>query len=113
MINIINNAKDAIKENLPENQERLIFITASTSNGHKTLSIKDNAGGVKESIIHNIFEPYFTTKHQSVGTGIGLSMAYQIITEHHKAQLSVQNERYNYHDTRYTGACFTITFKNN
>ena len=110
LINIINNAKDAIKENLPENQERLIFITASTSNGHKTLSIKDNAGGVKESIIHNIFEPYFTTKHQSVGTGIGLSMAYQIITEHHKAQLSVQNERYNYHDTRYTGACFTITF---
>ena len=110
LINIMNNAKDAIKENLPENQERLIFITASTSNEHNTLSIKDNGGGVKESIIHNIFEPYFTTKHQSVGTGIGLSMAYQIITEHHKAQLSVQNERYNYHDTRYTGACFTITF---
>lgn len=57
-----------------------------------------------------IFEPYFTTKHKSVGTGIGLSMAHKIITEQHNASLEVDNETFEYQNQIFTGACFTITF---
>ena len=111
IINILNNAKDAVKENIKENDERIIFISTHKKQNDLILNIKDNGGGIEENIIHNIFEPYFTTKHQSVGTGIGLSMAYQIITEHHKGTIEVTNESYTYEDRAYKGAAFKITFK--
>ncbi|MTV29277.1 HAMP domain-containing histidine kinase, partial [Nitriliruptoraceae bacterium ZYF776] len=78
LINILNNSKDALKENLQNNEEKLIFIETKNINNSLTLKIKDNAGGIPENVINKIFEPYFTTKHKSIGTGIGLSIAYQI-----------------------------------
>ena len=110
LINIINNSKDAIKEKLKENEERLIFIKTKSTNNSFILEIKDNAGGIIESVIDKIFEPYFTTKHKSIGTGIGLSIAHQIITEHHNAHIIASNKTYEYENKTYTGACFTITF---
>ncbi len=74
------------------------------------MTIKDNAGGISNQAMPRIFEPYFTTKHKSVGTGIGLSMAYKIITEQHQASIEASNETFEYQKQTYTGACFTITF---
>ncbi len=111
-INIINNSKDALKENIENEDDRLIFIETKKLND-KTLylSIKDSGKGIKKEFIDKIFEPYFTTKHQSIGTGIGLSMTYQIITEYHQSEIKVSNEKFIYNNKTYTGACFTIIFK--
>ena len=110
IINILNNAKDALKANIPENETRFIFVQTQEIDDHLILTIKDNAGGIPETIMPKIFDPYFTTKHKSVGTGIGLSMAQKIITEQHHALIEANNETYEYNQQIYTGACFKITF---
>jgi len=61
-------------------------------------------------IITKIFEPYFTTKHKSIGTGLGLSMVNQIIREKYNQKLNVYNNNLNYNGKEFTGACFTIVF---
>ena len=109
-INIINNAKDAVKENV-KNDEKLIFINTIKEDSSLIITIKDNGGGIPDNIIHRIFEPYFTTKNKNVGTGIGLSMTYKMITERHNASIDVYNEEYTYNNKNYKGACFKITFK--
>ncbi len=111
LVNIINNAKDAIVSTLVNNEDkRLLFITTKKVSNEIELSIKDNGGGIPEDVLPKIFEPYFTTKHQSVGTGIGLSMAYRILTEHHNATIIATNEKYEYDAKEYKGACLKITF---
>ncbi len=110
-INIMNNAKDAIKEHLKNYDEKLIFINTSKENSSLIITIKDNGGGVPHDIIHRIFEPYFTTKNKSVGTGIGLSMSYKMLVERHNASIDISNEEYIYNNKNYKGACFRITFK--
>ncbi len=110
LINIINNSKDALKENIKTNEMKLLFIETKNIKDHLILEIKDNAGGIPKNIIDKIFEPYFTTKHKSLGTGIGLSITHQIITKHHHANIFVSNETYEYENKIYTGACFTIIF---
>jgi PAS domain S-box-containing protein len=109
-INIINNAKDAISENIVQTSERYIFITLHKVEDGIELIFKDNAGGIKQEVIEHIFEPYFTTKHQSIGTGIGLSMTYGIITQRHNATIKALNETYEYEGKTYTGACFIVNF---
>ena len=112
MINIVNNAKDALDENDSlKNGEKYLSITTRIKKGKKELIFYDNAGGIKKSNINKIFEPYFTTKHQSFGTGIGLSMAYNIISVKHEAKFEVMNYKYTYNNTLQKGAKFTITFK--
>ncbi|MGM0519330.1 MAG: PAS domain S-box protein [Campylobacterota bacterium] len=110
LMNIINNSKDALKENTYNIYRRLILIETNKINEGLVLTIKDNGGGIKEEIMDKIFEPYFTTKHQSVGTGIGLSMVYKILLEHHNAKVSAYNEKFTYEGSTYTGACFKIIF---
>ena len=110
LINILNNAKDALKENVKNSEDKLIFIETKNIQNGLVLNIKDNAGGIPENVIEKIFEPYFTTKHKSIGTGIGLSITDQIITKHHNANITASNETYEYEGKTYTGACFTITF---
>ena len=55
------------------------------------ITIEDNAGGIPNNVLPKIFEPYFTTKHSSVGTGLGLHMSYRIITESLKGKLYAKN----------------------
>ncbi len=107
IMNILNNARD-ILENKDKEYRKLIFIDIYRENNNAILKIKDNGGGVPENIINNIFEPYFTTKHKSQGTGIGLYMSEEIIKKHMKGDLTVSNEQYEYEGKIYTGACFTI-----
>lgn len=89
ILNIINNAKDAMIEMNIKNRE--IFIHTETINEETIVNIEDNAGGIPKDVINNIFDPYFTTKHQSVGTGIGLYMSKRIIEEHFNGKIMVNN----------------------
>ena len=105
-INILNNAKDALVQN--EIKNKFIFIDILQDNDNTIILIKDNASGIKIKPIEKIFEPYFTTKHKSQGTGIGLYMSSEIINKHLNGILRVSNEEFIYDDIKYIGACFKI-----
>jgi len=89
LINIINNSKDAFIINKIEN--RNIIISIYEYNEKIILSLKDSAQGIKKENLSKIFEPYFTTKHKYKGTGIGLYMTHQIITEHMDGLIYAKN----------------------
>ena len=108
LINILNNAKDALEK--VESKRRLIFINVYKNNDEINIEIKDNANGIATDIIDRIFEPYFTTKHKSQGTGIGLYMSEEIVKNHLNGMLTVSNESYIYENINYVGAKFTIKF---
>jgi two-component system, NarL family, sensor histidine kinase EvgS len=110
LINIINNSMDALNENLTSNEDKLIFIDTFEKNNYVCLNIKDNAGGINEDIKQKIFEPYFTTKHESNGTGLGLYMTYSII-EKMDGKIEVSNVNYGYEGHFYKGANFLICLK--
>ncbi|MGB0989426.1 MAG: transporter substrate-binding domain-containing protein [Halarcobacter sp.] len=108
LINIINNSIDALKQ---QQNEKFIFLDVKENEDKKVqIIIKDNAGGIDKNIIDKIFEPYFTTKHQSQGTGLGLYMTYSII-EKANASIKVENCDYTYNKNKYKGVTFTITFQ--
>ena len=106
LMNILNNAKDSLE--LQEVTNKLIFITAYMKEEDFYIEILDNAGGIDDSIIDRVFEPYFTTKHQSQGTGIGLYMSQSIVQKHLHGTIKVVNKTYEYDEMNYTGALFTI-----
>jgi len=98
ILNIINNAKDALIENEIKNGKIEVKTEIVNSNG--IISIQDNAGGISDKVIQRVFEPYYTTKEKSQGTGIGLYMSKIIIENNMKGHLSVFNVN--------NGACFII-----
>jgi len=95
ILNILKNAQDNLNEMKIQNKNLTIFIT------NYTLSISDNGGGIKSDILEKIFDPYFSTKDEKNGTGLGLYMSKLIINDHHQGELSVANID--------DGACFKIT----
>jgi len=101
LLNIINNAKDALIENNIE--DKYIKIDLINENEKIILTVNDNAGGIPEDIISKIFDPYFSTKTQKDGTGLGLYMSKLIIEDHCSGKLSVKNNE--------IGALFIITFE--
>ncbi len=105
LINILNNAKDAL---LGIDDERLIFIDITKDNGKAIIKIRDNAGGIEPSIIEKVFEPYFTTKHQHQGTGIGLYMCQEIINKHMDGYIDISNTEFNHMDRNYKGTLVLI-----
>lgn len=107
LINILNNSKDAL-ESL-ENEEKLIFIDIKRVGSKVYIKIRDNAGGINLDIIEKVFEPYFTTKHQNQGTGIGLYMCQEIIHKHMNGNIEISNVEYEYKNRRYKGALVLIT----
>lgn len=107
-INIFNNAKDALVENNDED-DRYIFISQNTVEDTVIIKFKDNAGGIPVNIIHKIFEPYFTTKHQSQGTGLGLHMTYNFIVDVMAGNIRAHNVSFEYNKQKYSGAEFIIT----
>ena len=109
LLNILNNAKDALVEINKEN--RFIHIKSYKTNKEIIIEIIDNAGGVKEEIIDKIFEPYFTTKHKSQGTGLGLYMTHKIITSSMNGDIKITNTKHTFNDKTFDKcALVKITF---
>ncbi len=106
LINILNNAKDALKDK--DIDTKIVKIAMKKEGKRVVFSIHDNGGGVPKNIISNVFEPYFTTKHKSQGTGIGLYMSHQIITKHMNGIIKVENAPLVYNNSEYYGAKFIV-----
>jgi len=102
ILNIINNARDALFDSDVENKE--IVIKLNYTKGQILINIQDNAGGIPEHIIDKIFDPYFSTKQDKNGTGLGLYMTKMIINEQGNANIFVEN-------IPLYGANFTISMK--
>jgi signal transduction histidine kinase len=85
LLNLFNNAfyaaslpsKGGFKE-----QEPTVLVSTKKINGNVEISVKDNGNGIPQNIIGKIFQPFFTTKPTGEGTGLGLSLAYDIIKAH-------------------------------
>ena len=105
-MNILNNARDALESKTLN--ERFIMIDIFTEDKNVVIKITDSAGGIDENIIDKVFEPYFTTKHKSQGTGIGLYMSEEIITKHMNGKINVYNSNIFYENKTFYGACFCI-----
>ena len=101
LLNIITNAKDILIQREIENPT--ISIEVVQKEDTIMLSVSDNAGGIDETILGKVFDPYFTTKHKSQGTGIGLYMTKMIIENNMEGQIRVENEK--------EGATFVLTLK--
>ncbi|MGB3751033.1 MAG: GAF domain-containing protein, partial [Arcobacteraceae bacterium] len=79
LINIFNNSKDVLNEKEIKNKH--IFLSSSIQDNNALITVKDNGGGIPNDAMPKIFEPYFTTKHKSQGTGLGLHMTYNLIVD--------------------------------
>ncbi len=109
ILNILNNAIDAFDSfDEKEFDKKYIFIDCYTENDFLNIEIKDNAKGIKDEIIDRIFEPYFTTKHQSHGTGIGLYMSQEIVHKHLGGEIEVEKVNFEYKNNNYIGSKFII-----
>ena len=98
ILNILSNAKDIFIErkiNKPS-----IKIEIKSGENYAIVKIEDNAGGIKDEILDKIFEPYFTTRHKTQGTGIGLYMSKNIIERNMDGFINVHNKN--------QGACFIV-----
>ncbi|MFY9090320.1 ATP-binding protein, partial [Arcobacter aquimarinus] len=105
-INIFNNSKDAYEETNQENP--LFFIKTQKQNNQVIIKIKDNAQGIPQNIITKIYEPYFTTKHKSQGTGLGLHMTYKLITDGINGKIDAKNVSFEFENRTEIGVEFKI-----
>ena len=98
LINIISNAKEAFSADI---KNKFLKIRCDKDDRNVYITIADNAGGIKKDLIEKIFDPYFSTKKQKNGTGLGLYVCKIIICEHLNGNLSVENKN--------NGATFTLS----
>ncbi|PHR58553.1 MAG: histidine kinase [Arcobacter sp.] len=89
ILNILRNSEEALMDN--DVKEGKIWVQAHVKDELACICIQDNAGGISEDIINNIFDPYFSTKTKKDGTGLGLYMSKTIIEEHCKGSITVKN----------------------
>jgi len=106
-INIFNNSKDALKEHVETN--RIIIISAFKEDENIVIKFTDNAKGIPLDVLPKVFEPYFTTKHKSQGTGLGLNMTYKFIVDGMNGTIIAENVDFDYKKANYKGAEFTIS----
>jgi len=97
-INILNNAKEALIEKNTDDKE--IKITIDENEAKVITTICDNGGGIDNSIINKIFDPYFSTKSNMNGTGLGLYMSKIIVEKHFQGSITAKNKN--------KGTCLTI-----
>ena len=90
LLNLIGNSKDILSTKT-ELKKKIIHIIAKENKEAILINVIDNGGGIKSDIIPKVFDPYFTTKHKSVGTGIGLYMSKQMVEKHMHGKITVKN----------------------
>lgn len=108
ILNLIFNAKDAFFERSIDNKQLSIF--SDEDENFIYLCVQDNAGGIAESLLERIFEPYFTTKESLNGTGIGLYMSAMILKKSFGGDVRVENI---FQEGKSIGAKFTVIFPKN
>jgi len=107
ILNLFDNTKEAfVHKKIIE--KKYIFITASIKKNTLEFKMKDNAGGIPENVLKRMYEPYFTTKHKSQGTGLGLHMTYNLITNGMNGTIKAETVEYLYNKKKYKGAEFII-----
>ena len=85
MLNLINNAFYAVNEKAKlgaPNYEPRVIVSTKKLDGRVETSVADNGNGIPKNIVDKVFQPFFTTKTTGQGTGLGLSLAYDIIKAH-------------------------------
>jgi two-component system NtrC family sensor kinase len=85
IVNVVNNAFYAVNEKQRQNAngyDPIVIITTAKHNGKVEIKVKDNGNGMSQKILDKIFQPFFTTKPTGQGTGLGLSLAYDIVKAH-------------------------------
>ena len=98
VLNLLNNAFDAVRHA----DGGQITIGSARSDNHVIITVADNGPGIPDDIRQKIFEPFFTTKATGEGTGLGLSLSYDIVTKGHSGTMTVS-------EAPQGGALFTIT----
>ena len=101
ILTLLQNAEDILLDK--QTQNPYIKINTFENEKHLYLQVIDNGGGIPQDIIDKIFDPYFSTKHEKNGTGLGLYFAKSIIENNCDALLTVENNQ--------DEAIFTIRFK--
>lgn len=90
ILNLISNSKDSLMAQQDLETKKILIILKQTRN-NVIISVIDNGGGIKDDIMSKIFDPYFTTKHKSIGTGIGLYMSKQLVEKHMNGKINCKN----------------------
>jgi signal transduction histidine kinase len=93
ILNLLRNAAEAMQENAVKGKEPRISLRVAHEQDTSTvrIEVEDNGPGLDEATRRRVFEPFFTTKPTGEGTGLGLSVSYFIITEHHHGQMRVES----------------------
>ena len=92
LLNLLKNAAYAF-EAIDDERTAQITIKTGLDSDHLTLEVTDNGIGMSENVKRRLFEPFFTTKPVGVGTGLGLSVSFAIITNNHKGNIRVESEK--------------------
>jgi signal transduction histidine kinase len=95
ILNLITNAFYAVAEknrNQKKGFEPTVTVSTRKYNDHVEIRVKDNGDGIPENVLDKIFQPFFTTKPTGQGTGLGLSMSYDIITKAHGGKLEAETK---------------------
>jgi signal transduction histidine kinase len=100
ILNLLKNATQAMVENPPERKPRIV-LHLRREQRYAVIEVADNGPGMTEEIRRRVFEPFFTTKEPGIGTGLGLSVSYMIVTQNHKGLMEVTS-------TPGGGARFTV-----
>jgi signal transduction histidine kinase len=85
IVNLVNNAFYAVNEKQKQNiseYEPTVILTTAKHNGKIEIKVRDNGNGMPQKILDKIFQPFFTSKPTGQGTGLGLSLAYDIVKAH-------------------------------
>jgi signal transduction histidine kinase len=105
ILNILDNSMYALINNQTPNN-RVILIDLNSN----ILQIKDSGNGVEENILPKIFEPYFTTKHEAFGVGLGLYIVNELFVKHMNYKIDIHNVTFTLENKTYTGTNFIIDF---
>jgi signal transduction histidine kinase len=95
VLNLLTNAFYVVNEKKQSNQngfEPTVKLSTKKNGNWVTISVKDNGNGIPQKVLDKIFQPFFTTKPTGQGTGLGLSMSYDIITKGHGGELKVNTK---------------------
>jgi len=95
ILNLITNAFYSVtekKEQQPTGYEPTVSVSTKMENGNVVIKVKDNGNGIPQKVLDKIYQPFFTTKPTGQGTGLGLSMSYEIVTKAHGGELKVDTK---------------------